>query len=168
MENRKQVITVASSKLNSYGDLEFTDTEGNAYKVAKKKVSFFQSIQVGAEVMLEWSPNPYKKDAEYIYSATQTGAHYPPDSKLVQEAKRLGAVPVEPTPQALQSKSAPPKTSSDKMTKEDWATKDEITRKSIQRQTALKAAVDSAPEKTTSEDIIKVAKRFDKYLEAGE
>lgn len=94
--------------------------------------------------------------------------YHSPDSKLVQEAKKLGAVPVEPTPQVTQSKSAPFKASGDKMSKEEWKERDEETRISIQRQTALKTAAENAPEKSTSEDIIKVAKRFAKYLETGE
>ena len=56
------------------------------------------------------------------------------------------------------------------MTKDDWAEKDKITRKSIERQTALNNAVELAkikPDKATSENIVLTAKYFEAYL-AGE
>ena len=57
------------------------------------------------------------------------------------------------------------------MSKDDWSMKDKITRKSIERQTALNAAVKvaelmAAKEKIT-EGIISTAKRFELYLETG-
>lgn len=62
----------------------------------------------------------------------------------------------------------------DKMTKEDWDAKDQRTRKSIERQKALEIAEiwcgefikTGTPVKT--EELIKVAQRFEKYLETGE
>lgn len=173
MENRKQIITVATSKLNTYGDLEFTDTEGNSYKVGKARVNHFEVIQEGAEVILEWAVNPHKKDSEYIYSAIQTGTHYSPEMLPNPSPKALGLKSSPPKPEdghlvGAAEKMGFVKEKSDKMSKEDWAEKDEKTRRSIQRQTALKTAAENAPEKTTTEDIIKVAKRYDKYLETGE
>lgn len=61
-----------------------------------------------------------------------------------------------------------------KMTKEDWGNKDKATRKSIERQKALEIAEiwceevikTGTPVKT--EELIKVAQRFEKYLETGE
>lgn len=99
MENRKQIITVASSKLNSYGHLEFTSTEkpdDKPFKIPKNRVAHFESIQVGAEVILEWAVNSHDTKNEYIYSASQTGTHYPPDQ----------------LPKAPEHKSTPQKTES--------------------------------------------------------
>ena len=53
------------------------------------------------------------------------------------------------------------------MTKGDWAEKDRITRKSIERQTALNAAVElakNAKTETTTADIIRTAHIFEAYL----
>ncbi len=55
------------------------------------------------------------------------------------------------------------------MSKEDWSEKDRITRKSIERQTSLNAAIELAKIKGT-DDTIKIlatAKRFEAYLETG-
>ncbi len=58
------------------------------------------------------------------------------------------------------------------MGKTDWAEKDRITRKSIERQTSLNAAIELgkalgvAP--LTSSQVIATAKRFEAYLEYGD
>ena len=74
---------------------------------------------------------------------------------LVTEAKKLGAV-------------------EDIMTKDDWADKDTRTRKSIERQTSLNdatliavAKIEKGAEMTTDK-VIEVSKRFEKYLDTGE
>ncbi len=58
------------------------------------------------------------------------------------------------------------------MTKSDWGEKDRITRKSIERQTALNDAVELAKlmgaDKVTTEKIIATAKLFEAYLEGKE
>ncbi len=53
----------------------------------------------------------------------------------------------------------------------NWAEKDKVTRKSIERQTSLNAAVEVAKfigaDKVTTDKIIATAKRFEAYLEYG-
>ena len=82
-------------------------------------------------------------------------------------------------PQSTQGTVLPPpggiiQPAKEEMTKTDWAEKDKITRKSIERQTALNAAIELAkltivkqPEKVNSENIVLTAKYFEAYL-AGE
>ena len=56
------------------------------------------------------------------------------------------------------------------MTKTDWAEKDRVTRKSIERQTALNAAVEISrgAENLTPSKITKIAKIFELYLDSGQ
>lgn len=57
----------------------------------------------------------------------------------------------------------------EKMTKDDWAEKDKITRKSIERQKSLEMAVETLKAGAIKdEQVIPTAKRFEKYLETGE
>ena len=135
---KKETIIVNTVQTNTYGDLEFTDTQGKSYKIGKARVDKFPAIQVGAEVELIWVDNPHRKDAEYIYSATQTGKHVVLNP-LVEAAKKLGGVlvepkddkypheaisgknivipkPVQPTQEAPQSKSSPVNPQSNTMT----------------------------------------------------
>ena len=83
---------------------------------------------------------------------------------LVKEAVNLGA--------EVESVSPKPSGSSE-MSKEDWAEKEAIKRRSIERQSALYAAKDIAVAKIskgvemTVEKTIAVAKEFAKYLDTG-
>ena len=76
---------------------------------------------------------------------------------VVKEAIKQGAVVVE-----------------EKMTKDDWDAKETRTRKSIERQTSLNTANEYVKNKIvagkehTYDDVVKVAIRFEKYLENGE
>ncbi len=104
-----------------------------------------------------------------------------PDGKFKNiKSVAFATLPVKPpiAPQSLkieQLTALPPSagtgqpTKSD-MTKEDWEAREKTTRKSIERQTALNAAVELAkikPDKASSENIILTAKYFENYL-AGE
>lgn len=85
-----------------------------------------------------------------------------------EEGESTGEWCNEPTekPPAT-GKSSEPK-SQPEMTKNDWAERDRNTRKSIERQTSLNAAVEVAKlmgaEKAATEKIIATAKRFEEYL----
>ena len=58
------------------------------------------------------------------------------------------------------------------MSREDWAEKDNVTRKSIERQTSLNAAIELGkilgPDKVSTEKILATAKVFEAYLEGKE
>ncbi len=75
-----------------------------------------------------------------------------------------------PTKETTKPASAP-ESVKPQMSRDDWAEKDNVTRKSIERQTALNAAVKVAElmqlSGVTTEKIISTAKRFELYLETG-
>ena len=110
-------------------------------KISNKRNQLFDIFQPGAEVKVGYASY---MNTEYIASAEQTGIHT--ISKTVEES----------------AKSKPePKT--------DWAERDRITRKSIERQTSLNAAIELAKvDKIKPEQILPVAARFESYLENGE
>ncbi len=118
MTERKQTITVSKRAINTFGDLEFTDTENKTYKIGKARVNHFDSIEEGAEVILTWVENPHKKGTDYIYSAEQTGKHGVPEAKPLSEKdqanirKAYEEVINKPTPQPVQSTPAPIKSQS--------------------------------------------------------
>jgi len=158
------IITVAKLEENSYKDLLITDTEGNEYKIKNTRTNYFKDMKEGLAYQLNWSNT---KGTDWILSAEAIGdklhTSKPPET-LVEAAKSMGAVPVEPAPQAPQPKSAP-----DKMSKDDWDEKDRRTRKSIERQTSLNAAVELAKSSIIKPDqIILSAIKFATYLEKGE
>jgi hypothetical protein len=116
---KRETITVQLVKTDTYGNLEFTSTQGTPYKISKARINNFSAIQEGAEVELIWVTNPHKPNTDYIYSATQTGVHKIPDSPLVKAAIKEGAVldyenipiqkTLQPTPEAVKSNSSPVK-----------------------------------------------------------
>ena len=66
---RTQIIVVDEVGQNTYGDLTFTDKEGNSYKVSTKRRKYFDDVvKPGTAVQLNYS-TAYNK--EYIYSAVQ-------------------------------------------------------------------------------------------------
>jgi hypothetical protein len=168
---RYETITVKDATLNSYGDL----VVNGGIKINKKRMALFPVFQVGAEVKLGYG-NYMNKD--YVATAEQTGKHeVPKDTSLVEAAKSIGAIEIKednqprdewkPTPLTSQSV-----TLNDKMSKEDWDEKDRRTRKSIERQKALELAVNftlSYAEKIEDleKEVIKIAKRFETYLQTG-
>ncbi len=159
---KSKTIKIAEVGSNSYGDMTFTDTEGAQYKITVKRKSYFEKvIEAGAVVKLNYAMSSFGK--EYIYNAMIASDLKPEGEKttptviasttLVKEAIRLGAVPI-PTKE---------------MSKDDWREKDRITRKSIERQSSLNAAVELAKllgaDKVTSDKVIATAKLFESYLE---
>jgi len=147
---RKQIIVVGEIGQNTYGDLTWTDKDNNPYKVKSTRKQYFECIVPGQAVEISFSKY---KGTEYPYSAT------PVKDKLSEKPQ-----------QPPQSKSSPVAVvgGSEVMAKGDWAEKDKITRKSIERQTSLNAAVEVAKliggDKITTEKIIATAKVFEAYL----
>ena len=149
---RTQIIVVGEIKgltAGQYPKWVWTDKEGKEYKVkAKNKDYFTDIIKPGEAVELGYSTF---KGNEYVYNATPVADKLPVVKPTHLEPS--GALSVKR-----------------EMTKDDWAERDRITRESIQRQTALKAATDIAcavitqgkemsPAKT-----IDTAKLFEAYL----
>ena len=162
---RTQVIVVGEVGTNTYGDLTFTDKEGGAYKVSAKRKPYFDKVIVpGMAVQLSYAMSSFGK--EYVYGAVQVKDNLPP--------------PTTPPPMTHPDAPAIPKPEikgvplnlEHGMGKSDWAEKDRITRKSIERQTSLNAAIELgkalgiAP--LTSSQVIATAKLFEAYLEGKE
>ncbi len=155
---RYAVVTPTEGTKNQYGDLEFVDTEGHKHKIGNKRESLFSVIVPGRAVKLGYAVYMNK---EYIASA-----------------ELFDGQPQNPKQDALQSKSTLVKEEShtslppaSEMTPDKWAEKDRTTRKSIERQTSLNAAVELAKKVdgiVTSEKIIATAKVFEAYLEGKE
>ena len=143
------------------------DGTGQSVKVKKgqggKLKDKWPELQVGTAytfTMGEYNGKPYVKDFE---SMSEAMAEKIP--AVVKEAVKMGA--------KVESVSPMPSGSSE-MSKEDWAEKEAIKRRSIERQSALYAAKDIAVAKIskgvemTVEKTIAVAKEFAKYLHMGE
>ncbi len=158
---KTQIIVVNEVGTNIYGDLTFTDKAGGSYKVSNKRKSYFGKVILsGAAVQLNYAMSSFGK--EYIYSAVQVKDQLSP--------------PVIPSQVKLSNVE---QSSSKKMSKEDWAEKDRITRKSVERQKALELAKDWAvallnSSSFTKKDvlsamsIIEIANVFElKYLDSG-
>ena len=98
-------ITVDKTLINSYGDLQFTDTAGNNYKVGVKRVQHFKDkITPGATVTLNYA-EAYGK--EYIYSAIPQDRPSAKEmvDKVFPEPAKPAPAPA-PSPQAVQSNSS--------------------------------------------------------------
>jgi len=92
-------IIVQSRDYNSYGDLLFSDINGNKYKVGNKRVKYVEdSIIEGRLVKLNWA-EAYGKD--YIFNA--------------ELAELPDGQPQEPVSKPVQSKSEPLKEESNKL-----------------------------------------------------
>ncbi len=162
---RTQVIVVGEVGTNSYGDLTFTDKTGGTYKVSVKRKQYFEKVIVpDMAVQLSYAMSSFGK--EYVYSAMQVKDGLPPPT--TPPPMTHPAAPVMPKPEI---KVEPPKTEQ-VIGKTDWAEKDRITRKSIERQTSLNAAIELGKvlgiSPLTSSTVIATAKLFEAYLEGKE
>lgn len=153
---RRVKFTVRDSATDNYGNLVVQSTTGEEYKVSVKRNQLFDVFQPDTEVVVGYASYMNKEyvaeatpSAQVVSTDTPIQAEKPPEKDhLVKEATKIA-----------------------NMSKDDWAEKDRITRTSIQRQTALKEAVNLAslhPEQATGEKVIATAKKFEKYLETGE
>ena len=153
---RTAIIVVDSVDTNSFGDLTFIDKESIGYKVSEKRKPYFEKIIVpGAAVQLNYAMSSFGK--EYIYSAVQIKDKLPAPIELTkQPATEPTKTPGGKTPEVM-------------MTKEDWAEKDRTIRKSIERQVALREAVELAKIKgvDSTEKVVATATYFETYLETG-
>jgi len=86
-------VVVDKVDTNTYGDLLFTDKEGNKYKISQKRAHFFEGIIV-PDVAVKLNYAVYMKK-EYIYNAIQIKDQLPPpvapkvtpaQQKIVDEA----------------------------------------------------------------------------------
>ncbi len=159
---RKQIIVVGEVGTNSYGDLTWTDKEGRSYKVKSARKQYFEAIVPGQAVEINFSEY---KGIEYPYSATAVKEKI----EVVEPTHltpRGGLKPVTGTAKPLEKTEPKPI-----MSKDDWSEKDRITRKSIERQTALNNAVAVAElvkeYEITTAKIIATAKLFEAYLEGN-
>ena len=90
-------IVVGSVEENSYGDMLFTDKEGNNYKIGNKRVQFFKDVIIeGNAVQLNYTTG-YGK--EYIYNAKPIGDMLPPPTTPQPVETRAGAPPREVKPE---------------------------------------------------------------------
>ncbi len=84
---RHDKFTVASKKVNQYGDLIVRDTNGFDHKIGNKRTKLFEVFQEGAEVQVGYAEYMQK---EYIATAEQTGQH-----------KEVKAEPDKPKPKTV-------------------------------------------------------------------
>ena len=90
------------------------------------------------------------------------------------EAKKVGEIlekkmPSQPTPKIPIKEQPPQKEPISEMTPDKWAEKDRITRKSIERQTSLNAAIELAKVGIIKPDqVLPSARKFEEYLEGKE
>ncbi len=157
---KTQIIVVNEVGTNTYGDLTFTDKAGADYKVSVKRKQYFEKIIVqGVAVQLNYAMSSFGK--EYIYSAVQVKDALPQPVHLAASYAPQPAIPKSETKPVV-----------DNMGKGDWAEKDRIIRKSIERQTSLNAAIEMAKilgvSPINSGQIIATAKLFEAYLEGKE
>jgi len=140
---RYAVVTVDGvDDINQYGDLTFSDTEGNKHKIGNKRSGLFSAIIPDRAVKLGYA----------IYM----------NKEYIATAELYDGQPAKPKPLAPQAKSTPVKA-------DKWDEKDGITRKSIERQTSLNAAVELAKVGIIKPDqVLPSAKKFEEYLEGKE
>ena len=167
---RKQIIVVDKVGTNQYEDLTWTDKEGKSYKVKSTRKQYFDCIVPDQAVEISFSKY---KNTEYPYSATAVADKIEVVKPIhLTKEGGLESAPYEVPVVKIQTDRLSP---SDKeiMAKSDWAEKDRVTRKSIERQTALKEATnitcaliaqgkEMSPTKT-----IDIAKLFEAYLEGN-
>ena len=162
---RKQIIVVGEVKgltKEQYPKWVFTDKGGNEYKINPARKDYFTDV-IKPGIAVELSYSKFKNN-EYIYSATPVKDKLPDEVRVDKEMAKLSA--------AQQAKGDPP--GKEIMAKSDWAEKDRVTRKSIERQTTLKAATDIAcaligqGKEMSPTKVIDTAKLFEAYLEGKE
>lgn len=165
------IVTIVSSEIKqgAKGDylyikyIDHKDNSEHAKAIFNTLKAKWGLISYGAILEL-------KQDAKYNVTDIIPGSENlkepvkpepaPLDKDTQEEIKKAYE---EATQKTSQSKST-----SDKMSKDDWDEKDKRTRKSIERQKALELSVNYSPDNYTLEDMIKSAKRFEKYLEIGD
>lgn len=142
---RFEVIVVADRKFDDKGNLVFTDKGGKPHKLSPKRNQFFDLLQTGMAVKLNYSKF---KDIEYIYS--------------VEAVKDLLQVKPEPAPQAAEPKISPVKPNT-------------YTSDGKNRAFALSYAKDwtvallqSGVKTVSGTSIMELAKAFEHYLNTGE
>ena len=148
---RKQIIVVNEVGTNTYGDLTFTDKDGGQYKIGTKRKPYFEKVIIpNMAVQLNYVMSSFGK--EYIYNATQIKDELP----TVKATHLTDKGELKP---------------GEEMTKTDWSERDRTTRKSIERQTALKEATNIAcamiaqGKEMSPSKVIATAKLFEAYLE---
>ena len=140
----------------------FFITDQDGIKYGCYKVSLHNDFGVDKEGEIEFNPPNYADGTNSLVGWHGVGT--------TPEATQPNSGVVKPKPQQLapKEKAMPSKESAD-MTKNDWAEKERITRKSIERQKSLEMAVELAKlmgaDKATTEKIIATAKKFEEYLE---
>lgn len=141
----------------------FVITDQDDIKYITYKVSLHNDFGVAMEGEIEFDPSKYADGTNSLI-----GWHKPQEDtpEALQPQKKADEIklPQElPKPKPMPSKD---------MTKEDWAEKEKITRKSIERQKSLECAVEVAKllgaDKVTTEKIIATARKFEEYLESKE
>ena len=102
---KTQIIVVNEVGQNTYGDMTFTDKEGNPYKISSKRKQYFEKIIVpDVAVQLSYAMSSFGK--EYIYSAIQVKDKLPAlASEPVPAPDKIPKEPIppkpEPAPQAI-------------------------------------------------------------------
>ena len=174
------VIVVKETRLDNFGNLTVIDEGGAETKVNAKHSHLHSLFEKGVAVSLTWKHYDVRgKQGEYVDDAKLVAEELQPTRKpeMLPEHKKVIAEAVKPKPleehAKVLEKAAETKLgeSTGGMSKDDWAEKGRITRKSIERQKSLELAVEVGKlfgvEKSTTEKIIATAKRFEGYLETG-
>lgn len=87
---RSESIVVSTVTTDKFGNLNFTDTANNTYRISSKRVLYFKdTIISGKQVELDYAMSSFGK--EYIYSAREIKAEQkvvtPPAEKKVVDAE---------------------------------------------------------------------------------
>ena len=91
---RTKPIVVNEVGQNEYGDLTFTDKEGNSYKVKKTRRQYFDKI-IAPDTAVQLNYAVYMK-TEYVYSAEPVAGKLPPSVKV--ETVPVPGVEIPPQP----------------------------------------------------------------------
>ncbi len=154
------VITVAKKQAKDKGGFDILDTLGNKYLLSAKNINLADALIEGRASKISAAKTSY---GTYINSAVLFDGK-PSVEKRIEAASEIPKV----------GKIIPKTEPQESMSKSDWAEKDRITRKSIERQVALKestniaCAVIAQGKEMSPGKVIEVAKLFEEYLEKGE
>ena len=153
-------IIIKSVSTDTYGNLVFTDENDVVRKISSNRIAHFKDvIKPNMGVTLNYCANPHGGN-DMLWNATPVAQKLPAKAELSPPVKAL---------EAEQTAKGNPPAKEPRMTNEDWADKDRITRQSIHRQVALKASVEMAKMsetgKATPNSVIATAKLFEAYLE---
>jgi len=146
-------IVVKAISTDTYGNLVFTDDKDLVRKIGATRIPHFKDvIKPNMGVTLNYCVNPHG-GADMLWNATPVKIEVVAPTHL-EKSGALTAPDTKPV-----------------MSKEDWSEKDRINRKSIERQTALKSAVElakmSEAGKATPNTVIQAASLFEDYIEKG-